>query len=391
MPTGTKQPTGINRASWLVRDLFATTIERKATRDGFGTGLVEAGKLDRTVMALCADLTESTRVQGFKDAYPDRFVQLGVSEQSMAAIAAGLALAGKVPFVASYAGFSPGRNWEQIRTTIALSDTNVKIVGAHAGITVGPDGATHQMTEDIALMRVMPNMAVVIPCDAREAHKATLAIAKLKGPAYIRLAREGSPAFTTAKTPFTLGRAETFRHGTDATVIAAGPLVYEALLAAEALSKRGIETRVINLHTLKPLDAKAIVMAAKETGAIVTLEEAQVAGGLGGAVCETLAAFAPVPVERMGLHDRFGESGEPGELLEAFGLTSPFVQMAVERALARKRGEKVPAVPEYVSAATERLTKLRTDVMERAVRRAPRKWGGTKPDHSLKSRTKKPA
>ncbi len=390
MPTAKKQ-LGINRESWLVRDLFATTIERKPTRDGFGTGLVEAGTLDKCVVALCADLTESTRIQGFKDKYPDRFVQLGVSEQSMAAIAAGMALAGKVPFIASYAGFSPGRNWEQIRTTIALSDTNVKIVGSHAGVSVGPDGATHQMTEDIALMRVMPNMTVVIPCDAREAHKATLAIAKLEGPAYIRLAREGSPAFTSAKTPFKLGRAETFRHGTDATIIAAGPLVYEALLAAEALSKKGIEARVINLHTIKPLDTKAIVTAAKETGAIVTLEEAQVAGGLGGAVCETLARFAPVPVERMGMRDRFGESGEPGQLLEAFGLTSPFVQMAVERVLARKCGEKIATIPEYEAAAAKRLAELQSSVMAEATRRAPRKWGGSKPDHSLKSRFKKPA
>lgn len=392
MPTAKKQPVGINRDAWLVRELFdAKKLERKATRDGFGTGLVEAGKLDKSVMALCADLTESTRVQWFKDKYPDRFVQLGVSEQSLAAIAAGMALAGKVPFIASYAGFSPGRNWEQIRTTIALNDTNVKVVGAHAGVSVGPDGATHQMTEDVALMRVMPNMTVVIPCDVREAHKATLAVAKHIGPAYVRLAREGSPAFTTAKTPFKLGRAETFRHGTDATIIAAGPLVYEALLAAEALSKHGVETRVINLHTLKPLDVKAIVAAAKETGAVVTLEEAQIAGGLGGAVCETLAAFAPVPVERVGMRDRFGESGEAGELIEAFGLTSPFVQMAVERALKRKRGEKVAPVPEYETTAVKRLAELRTSVMDGALKRTPRKWGGVKPDHSLKSRTKKPA
>jgi transketolase len=337
-------------------------------------------------MVLCADLTESTRSLGFKKKYPDRFVQLGVSEQSLAAIAAGMAMAGKVLFISSYAAFSPGRNWEQIRTTIALSNTNVKIAGCHAGLSVGPDGATHQMTEDIAIMRVLPNMRVVSPCDAIEAKKATLAAASFKGPVYLRFAREQSPVFTTAKTPFKIGRAETYRFGSDATIIATGPLVYEALVAAERLSKQGIEVRVLNIHTIKPLDVKVIIQAAKQTGAIVTLEEAQAAGGLGGAVCEALAAYAPVPVERMGLNDRFGESGEANELLDGFGLTAPYVAMAVERALKRKRGEKVADRPEYLAAAEKHLDELQRTSIVNALARTPRKWGGKKSDASLKSR-----
>jgi len=387
-----REPTGINRAAYLVRHLFdEKAIERLPTRDGYGLGLVEAGRNDKNVVVLCADLTESTRSLGFKQKFPDRFVQLGVSEQSLAAIAAGMAMAGKVPFISSYAAFSPGRNWEQIRTTIALNDTNVKIAGAHAGVSVGPDGATHQMTEDLAIMRVLPNMRVISPCDAVEAKKATLAAAKLIGPAYIRFAREKSPVFTTTKTPFRIGRAETFRFGSDVTIIATGPLLYEALVAAETLSKRGIEARVLNVHTVKPLDARAIVQAAKQTGAIVTLEEAQMAGGLGGAVCETIAAHAPVPVERMGMADRFGESGEPSQLLEGFGLTAPYVVLAIERAMRRKRGEKVPDRPEYVAAAEQRLAELQERSMKEALARAPRKWGGKKSDASLKSRSKKPA
>ncbi|MEI6510973.1 MAG: transketolase C-terminal domain-containing protein [Candidatus Uhrbacteria bacterium] len=384
-----KKFTGLNREAFLVRNLFDKEIEQKPTRDGFGLGVVDAAKLDENVVVLCADLTESTRALWFKEKFPNRFVQMGVSEQSMAAIAAGMAMAGKVPFIASYAAFSPGRNWEQIRTTAALSDNNVKIVGAHAGVSVGPDGATHQMTEDIAIMRVLPNMIVVSPCDAVEAKKATMAGAKIVGPVYLRFAREKSPVFTTNKTPFKLGRAETFRFGDDLTIIATGPLLYEALMAAEQLSKRGIEARVLNVHTIKPLDAKAIALAAKETGAIVTVEEAQAAGGLGGVVCETVAALCPVPVERVGMPDRFGESGEPNQLLEAFGLTAPYIAMAAERVLRRKRGEKVEVALPFVTAAAEKIVAMRAAVMKEALARAPRKWGGKKSDLSLKSRTKK--
>jgi len=384
-----KIQSGINREAFLVRDLFGKEIEQKPTRDGYGLGLVDAAKLDENIVVLCADLTESTRSLWFKDKFPERFVQMGVSEQSMAAIAAGMAMAGKVPFISSYAAFSPGRNWEQIRTTAALSNNNVKIAGAHAGVSVGPDGATHQMIEDIAIMRVLPNMVVVSPCDAVEAKKATMAGAKIVGPVYFRYAREKSPVFTTNKTPFKLGRAETFRFGTDLTIIATGPLLYEALLAAEQLSKLGIEARVLNVHTIKPLDAKAIALAAKETGAIVTVEEAQAAGGLGGAVCETVSALCPVPVERVGMPDRFGESGEPNQLLEAFGLTAPYIAMAAERVLRRKRGEKVEATLPFVAAAASRIVEMRAAVMREALACAPRKWGGKKSDLSLKSRTKK--
>lgn len=367
---------GLNKDAYLVRDLFnIKTIKRAPTRDGFGTGLVTAGTKDARIVVLCADLSESTRVLAFKEAFPDRFVQIGVSEQCMPSIASGLALAGKVPFIASYAAFSPGRNWEQIRTTVALNDTNVKIVGAHAGVSVGPDGATHQMLEDIALMRAMPNMRVIVPCDRTETEKATVHIAASEGPAYIRFAREASPIFTTEKTPFRLGRAELYRHGTNATIIAAGPLLYEALLAAEHLSKHdGLEVRVINTHSVKPLDVKTIVAAAKETGAIVTVEEAQITGGLGGAVCELLAETVPVPVERIGMRDRFGESGEPNELIQAFGLTAPFIVEAVRRASVRKHGGRVGAERPWVAEAAEGLKKQAELHWKTALGRAPKGW-----------------
>ncbi len=360
----TKQKNGINPAARLVKNLFDTkALKQLPTREGFGEGLVEAGKNDPNVMVLCADLSESTRCLGFKNAYPDRFVQMGVSEQSLAAIAAGMAMAGKIPFIASYACFSPGRNWEQIRTTACLSNNNVKIAGAHAGVSVGPDGATHQMIEDIAIMRVLPNMTVLVPCDSVETKKATLAAAKTSGPMYVRFAREKSPVFTTPQTPFKIGRAEVFRFGNDVTIMAAGPLLYEALVAAEILSKKhSIQARVLNLSSIKPMDRKTVVAAAKETGAIVTVEEAQAAGGLGGAVCEVMAMTTPVPVERIGIQDRFGESGEPSQLLEAFGLTSPFIVMAVQRVLKRKNGQKVSEIPEYVSTAAKRLKELRASL-----------------------------
>jgi len=384
------QKTGLNKDMHLVRNVLdAEKLKQVPTRNGYGEGVVEAGKKDKNVMVLCADLTESTRSLDFKKAFPDRFVQMGVSEQSLAAIGAGLALAGKVPFISSYACFSPGRNWEQIRTTICLQKARVKIAGAHAGVSVGPDGATHQMIEDIAIMRVLPNMTVSVPCDAIEAHKATAAIAKISGPSYIRFAREKSPVFTTEKTPYKFGRAETYRFGDDITIIGAGPLLYEALLAAEILSKKhGIEARVINMHTVKPLDVKAIVRAAKETGVIVTVEEAQAASGLGGAVAEALTATIPVPLERVGVQDRYGESGFPNEVLEGLGLTHPYIVMAADRALARKHGGKIASVPEYRTAAEKRLEEMHKEIWDEAINRAPKKWGGKKPDSSLKSRTK---
>lgn len=331
-------------AAKLSRKLFAKDILQLPTRDGFGEGLMFLGEKDPRVMALCADLTESTRVEAFKKKFPERFVQMGVSEQSLAAIAAGMALAGKVPFIASYACFSPGRNWEQIRTTVALSETNVKIAGAHAGVSVGPDGATHQMTEDIALMRVLPHMTVLVPCDAIETRKATIAAAAINGPVYIRFAREKSPVFTTAKTPFAVGKAQVLRSGEDVALIACGPLVYEALLAARELAKHGIAATVVNNASVKPLDEATILTVAKTCKAVVTVEEAQAAAGMGGAVCELLGSDFPCPVERVGLQDVFGQSGTPAELLAHYRLTAPWIVKAAQRVLKRKAHYDAPSL-----------------------------------------------
>jgi transketolase len=317
--------------------LLSPEVEQEANRMGFGRGLVAAGHADGNVVALCADLTESTRIIEFAHAFPDRYIEVGIAEQNLVTVGAGMALAGKVPFTASYAAFSPGRNWEQIRTTICLNEANVKIVGAHAGVSVGPDGATHQMLEDIALMRVLPHMTVVVPCDAVEAEKATRAIATHVGPAYIRLAREKSPIITTAKTPFALGKSQVLRTGTHLTIVACGLMVYQALVAAETLEdKHGIKAEVINAAVIKPLDGATIVASARRTGAVLTVEEAQVAGGLGGAVAELLSEQHPVPVTRLGLMDRFGESGTPDELLEHFGLTAPHIVKRAQELVKRK-------------------------------------------------------
>lgn len=324
-------------AAKLSRKLFAKDIPLLPTRNGFGEGLLLLGAKDKRVVVLCADLTESTRVEAFKKQFPERFVQMGVSEQSLAAIGAGMALAGKVPFICSYACFSPGRNWEQIRTTAALPEVNLKIAGAHAGVSVGPDGATHQMTEDIALMRVLPNMTVLVPADAIETRKATVAAATIDGPVYIRFAREKSPVFTTDKSPFTIGKAQMLRSGTDVAIIACGPLVYEALLAARELAKHGVEAMVINNASVKPMDETTILKAAKTCRAVVTVEEAQAAGGMGSAVCELLASEFPCPIERIGLQDEFGQSGTPTELLEHYKLTAPWIVKAALRVMKKKQ------------------------------------------------------
>lgn len=383
----TKKPeTGINKAAFLVRHLFdPDKLESTPTRNGYGEGLVEAGKKNKQLMVLCADLTESTRTEAFKLAFPDRFVQMGVSEQSLASIAAGMALAGQIPFLTSYAAFSPGRNWEQIKTCGALQNANIKIAGAHAGASVGPDGATHQMLEDIALMRILPGIQVVVPCDAVETKKATLAIATHTGPDYLRFARAASPVFTTKNTPFKIGRAECFRHGSDLTLIGAGPLLYEALLAAQVLAHdHGIQARVLNMHTIKPLDVKAIVMAAKQTGAIVTIEEAQVAGGLAGAVAETLVLTTPVAMECIGAQDRFGESGEPRQVQDALGMTARSIVLAALRVHKRKRGERVSTLPEHTSEAQAHAKELAQETQKNSLARAPRKWGGKQADKTLK-------
>ena len=329
----------LNPLAKLNPKLFDPGVEAKPTRDGYGEGIVRAGEKNPNVVALCADLTESTRTEAFAKRFPDRFFELGVAEQNMATVAAGLGVSGKIPFIASYATFSPGRNWEQIRTTIAYNDANVKVAGHHAGISVGPDGATHQATEDIATMRAMPNMKVFVPCDAIEGRKATMAAAQIWGPVYLRFQREKTPVITTEATPYTPGKAEIFWQSKkpEVVIIGCGGLLYNALAAARELEKEKIGTVVLNCHTIKPLDEKKIVEFAKKLGAVVTVEEHQVRGGLGGAVAEVLAKHAPSPVEFIGLQDVFGESGPPDALIEKYGMGVKDIKSAVKRALRRKK------------------------------------------------------
>ncbi len=317
-------------------------MEERPTRDGYGEGLILAGEADPNVVALSADLTESTRTEGFARKFPGRFIEVGVAEQNMAAIASGLGVCGKIPFISSYATFSPGRNWEQIRTTISYNDSNVKIAGHHAGISVGPDGATHQAVEDIATMRVMANMKVIVPCDAVEAKKATMAVAKVWGPVYLRFGREKSPICTTEETPFVPGKAEVFWHPRDngkpsVVIVACGQLVYQALVAAQDLESEDIPVVVINSHTVKPLDEETIISWAKKAGAVVTVEEHQVLGGLGGAVAEALAKNYPVPMEFIGMQNVFGESGPASALLSLYCMDAKAIASAVKRVLRRKR------------------------------------------------------
>lgn len=298
-------------------------------RDGFGRGLIKAAQANKDIVVVCADLAESTRVEEFSQKFPDRFIEVGVAEQNLVTLSSGLAAAGKIPFALSFAAFSPGRNWEQIRTTICYNNQPVKIVGSHAGISTGADGATHQALEDIALMRVLPNMVVVSPCDVLEAEKATLEIAKLDKPCYLRLLRDESPIITTEKTPFKIGKAEILQDPStdsgrfaDVTIIATGQMVYQALLAAQELKTNNISVRVINMHTIKPLDTKSVLSSAEETGAMVTVEEHQIFGGLGSTIAEIVSQNFPVPIEMIGVKDKFGESGEAEELLEKYGLTA---------------------------------------------------------------------
>lgn len=327
----------INPDSKLVESVMdKTKLEHLPTRDGYGLGLVEAGEKDQRVVVLCADLTESTRSEWFKQKFPDRFIEIGVAEQNLAVVASGMANYGKIPFVSSYAVFSPGRNNEQIRTNIALNNVPVKIAGAHAGVSVGPDGATHQALEDIALMRVIPGMVVLVPCDSIEARKATVAAAFNGKPTYLRFGREKSAVITTLETPFEIGRAEVFRKGKDATIVGCGMLLYNALLAAEELVKEGIECEVINSHTVKPLDIETILSSVRKTGAVVSVEEHQVAGGLGSAVAEALAQNYPTPQEFIGVRDRFGESGKPEELIRHFGMGVENIKNAVRKVITRK-------------------------------------------------------
>ena len=326
----------------LSEKIFSDDIEQRPTRDGYGNGLVELGEKNSNVVVLCADLAESTRSLWFKEKFPERYIEMGVAEQNMASVASGMAAMGKIPFIASYAMFSPGRNWEQIRTTVCYNNQNVKICGAHAGVSVGPDGATHQAIEDIAITRVIPNMTVLAPCDAIEAEKATIAAAKMKGPVYIRFAREKTPVFTTKETPFEIGKAECFfkfkneNDKADVAIIACGPLVYNTLLAAHELENEGLSICVVNNHTIKPMDEERIIHVAKKAGAVVTVEEHQINGGMGSAVAEVLARNYPVPIEFIGVQNRFGESGAPEELIEHFGMGVKHIKEAVRKVIKRK-------------------------------------------------------
>ena len=350
----------LEKKAYLSGKIFSKEVEKIPTRNGYGEGLVEAGRKDERVVALCADVTESTRTENFRKEFPERFIQVGVAEQAMATVASGMANYGKIPFIASYATFSPGRNWEQIRTTIALNNVPVKIAGHHTGISVGPDGATHQALEDIALMRVMPNMIVIVPCDAIEAKKATIEAAGNGKPTYIRFARESTPVMTAEDTPFEIGKAlilwdslsnskseirnskqipnSKFQIQNSCAIIACGPLLYEALLAAKILmtGPHPVNTIVINCHTIKPLDEETIIDVAKKCRAVVTVEEHQVTGGLGGAVAELLAKSYPVPMEFIGMPDSFGESGEPDELLEKYKMKSKNIVDACKKVISRK-------------------------------------------------------
>lgn len=326
----------------LVENLF-NDVAQEPTRAGFGRGLKAAGEADERVVALCADLTDSTQMSKFKEAFPERFVEIGVAEQNLVTVASGMARAGKIPFTSSYAAFSPGRNWEQIRTTICLNDQPVVVVGSHAGVSVGPDGATHQMLEDIALMRVLPNMVVIAPGDSVEAEKATQAIAASGKPAYLRLAREKTPIFSLEKSPFEIGKAYVLRTGKDITLLGTGTMTYQLLVTAEELKKHGVDAEVVHVPTIKPLDEATILKSVTKTGRVVTAEEAQINGGFGGAIAELLGEKKPLPLLRIGMKDRFGESGAPDELLEHFGLTGSKIAASVREFIGdtkQKRGKK---------------------------------------------------
>lgn len=316
-------------------DLFSDSVMQEPIRAGFGRGLKAAGETNESIVALCADLTDSTQMSLFRDAFPNRFVEIGIAEQNLVTVASGMARAGKIPFASSYAAFSPGRNWEQIRTTIALNDMPVKVIGSHAGISVGPDGATHQMLEDIAIMRVMPNMIVLAPGDSIEAEKATKLIAENGKPVYMRLAREKTPVFSTESSPFEIGKAYVLREGKDVSLLGTGTMTYQLLVAAKQLEKSGVDAEVVHVPTIKPLDVRTILASIEKTGRAVTAEEAQISGGFGGAVAEMLCEFMPAPLFRFGMNDRFGESGTPSELLDHFDLTgvkmAGFIQSYIQK------------------------------------------------------------
>ncbi|MFT5666351.1 MAG: transketolase [Vicingaceae bacterium] len=309
--------------------------EMKDTRSGFGDGLLEAGKRNENVVALCADLTGSLKMNAFKDAFPDRFIQAGIAEANMMGVAAGLTIGGKIPFTGTFANFSTGRVYDQIRQSIAYSNKNVKIAASHAGLTLGEDGATHQILEDIGLMKMLPGMVVINPCDYEQTKAATIAIAEYEGPVYLRFGRPKWPVFTPKNQKFEIGKAVTFQEGNDVTIIATGHCVWESLKAAEDLEAEGLSVEVINIHTIKPLDNEAILKSAAKTGRVVTAEEHQMNGGLGDAVAQLLSRNNPTPMEFVAVDDSFGESGKPEELFEKYGLGKSSIVEAVKRVMRR--------------------------------------------------------
>lgn len=319
--------------------LFDADVEKDATRSGYGSGLLKLGESNPNVVALCADLTDSTKVEPFAKKYPERYFEMGVAEQNMATVAAGLGVTGKIPFISSYATFSPGRNWEQIRTTIVYNQSNVKIAGHHAGLMTGPDGATHQATEDIAITRVWPNIKVFVPCDAVEAEKATILAGNLPGPVYLRFTRDKTPIITTTETPFEEGKSFSYwiSENPQVSIFATGYMLFYALQAAYEIEKEGIASEVINISSIKPLDQDMVINAVTNSGCAVSVEDHQVAGGLGGMLAEVFAEEIPTPLVRIGLQDIFGESGKPEELLSKYHMDTPAIKEAVKMAIARKK------------------------------------------------------
>jgi transketolase len=321
----------------LVADILAKDLAKEVMKKGYGRGLVAAGKLYDNVVAASSDVSGSTGTEAFAQAFPDRFIEVGIAEQTLVTVGAGLAAMGKIPFVAAYGAFSPGRCWEQIRTTICINDRSVKLIGTHVGLSDAPDAATHQILEDVAIMRVLPNMAVIAPCDSLEAEKATIALAKYQKPAYMRVARDDTITITTVDTPFEIGKAYLYREGGDVSIIATGRMTYYALIAAEKLAKDGISAEVVHVPTIKPLDTETILKSIHKTKCVVTVEEAQMAGGLGGAIAELTSDEFPVPIKRIGVNDRFGESGSPAELFEHFGLDAKHIVFAAHHVIEQKK------------------------------------------------------
>ncbi|WP_293942445.1 MULTISPECIES: transketolase family protein [unclassified Sphingobacterium] len=314
-----------------------TYTESKDTRSGFGAGLLEAGRQNENVVALCADLVGSLKMNDFIKAYPDRFFQIGIAEANMMGIAAGLTIGGKIPFTGTFANFSTGRVYDQIRQSIVYSDKNVKIAASHAGLTLGEDGATHQILEDIGLMKMLPGMTVINPCDYNQTKAATIAVAKHKGPVYLRFGRPVVPVFTAEDQEFVIGKAVLLNSGVDVTIIATGHLVWEAIRAGEELEKLGIDAEIINIHTIKPLDKEAILASIEKTGCVVTAEEHNRIGGLGDSIAQLLTKQMPVPQEYVAVDDSFGESGTPSELMDKYGLNADAIVASVLRVLKRKQ------------------------------------------------------